>query len=267
MLFFVAFIFSAVILGIGVMLAPVLSTDTPRIGLASTVALASIVLTGVLWTTFVAWDRLIIDYVLFGLVSVVILGGTMMQAQDEALSEEKSTQWMSRNDFLFLLILGGLCLGVTLFQAPISNTQTDIIASFQEGQSLAQITSQFPDLNTSGLLGFYILSAYLSQQLQQDSLIVQSAVYAVLLFLTVFTAYDFGSEVKNTQLGWILASIVFVLLSIASVFSQVSLLGILLSLGALIFALRLYRHRKILDSAGLLFLLFALIAIYPIWIG
>lgn len=262
MLFFVAFIFSAVILGIGVMLAPVLPTDEPRIGLASTVALASIVLTGVIWTAFVSWDTLIIDYVLFGLVSVVILGGTMMQAQDE-----DSTQWMSRNDFLFLLILGGLCLGFILLQAPVSSTQTDSISAFEEGQSLAQITSQFPDLNTSGLLGFHILSAYLSQQLQQDSLIVQSAVQAVLLFLTVFTAYDFGSELKNTRLGQILASMMFVISLILTVFFQVNLLGILLCLGILTFAWRVYCHRQILDGAGVLFLGLTLIAIYPIWLG
>lgn len=263
MLFFVAFIFSAVILGIGVMLAPALPTDEPRIGLASTIALASIILTGVVWTVFVSWDTLIIDYVLFGLVSLVILGGTMIQAQDE----DASTQWMTRHDFIFLLVLGGLCLVSLGFQAPITSIQIEGISAFQEGQTLAQIISQFPNLNTSGLLGIHILSAYLSQQLQQDISVVYSAVQAVLLFLCIFTTYDFGTELKDTQLGQILASVMFVILIVATVFFQVNLLAILLSLGILTFALRVYRHRQILDGVGLLFLVITLIVIYPIWVG
>ena len=260
MIFFVVFVFSAVIIGIGVMLAPVLPTTQPRIGLASTIALALTILSGILWTTFVGWDTLIIDYVLFGLVSVVILGGTMIQAHDEASSDDESssTQWMSGKDFLFFLVVSGICLLSMLFNLTQSNFENELASALQTGQTLDHLSQDFPQIMEFSVTGFYILSAYLSQQLQQDSVLVQSAVTTVLIFLGVLTSYDLGSEMKDTYLGRIFALIVLILLMIVSTFSAPMLLPILISFGALIFALRSYRHRHYLDIVGLIFLLFAL---------
>ena len=85
------------------MLAPVFATAQPRVGLASTVALAFVMSGGILWTRFIGWDTLVIDYLLFGLVSLVVLGGTMVQAHQKATGDdtiETDSEWMSRNDFL-----------------------------------------------------------------------------------------------------------------------------------------------------------------------
>lgn len=265
MIFFVVFVFSAVMLGIGVMLAPILATVQPRVGLASTVALASTLITGVLWTTFIGWDTLIIDYVLFGLVSIVILGGTMIQAHDQSSDDndepEPSTQWMNRNDFILFVTLGGVCLVFLLFQNPQSNQQIEMTSVLQTGQNLETIGLEFPQITNFSVLGFHILSAYLSQQLQQDIAIAQSAVTSVLIFLAILTAYDLGIEAKDNQLGRILALIALVSLLIVAFFYAPILLGILLTLGILIFVLRLYHHRHWLDFVGLSILLISLVLI------
>lgn len=264
MIFFVVFVFSAVIIGIGVMLAPILPTAQPRVGLASIVALTLTIISGILWTTFVGWDTLIIDYVVFGLVSLVILGGTMIQAHDQGTTDEElipPTQWMSRKDFFFFLILGGICLLFLLFQTPLSSNQIEMTASIQTGQTLDAIAQDFPHITQFSVTGFHVLSAYLSQQLRQDISIVQSAVTTVLIFLGILTSYDLGAELKDMQLGRIFGVIGLVLLMVVSNFFAPILLGMLIILAILIFALRSYRHRHYLDVVGLILLLLALILI------
>lgn len=257
---FVLFVLGAVIIGVGTMLAPALPTEQPRVGLTSTLALAIVVSGGILWTRFIGWDTLLIDYLLFGIVSLVILGGTMVQAHQKATGEldssesEPDIQWMSRNDFLFFVIIGLICL-IPLFLPEQASIDTVTISY---GQRLSEIENAYPQIQKFGATGFHILSSYLSQQLQQDSAIAYPAVGSVLAFLTILTAYDFGAELKNTLLGRILAIVMLIILIVAYLgFADFYnlLMGLLFIVAFLIFALRTVKHRQWQDILGTIFLL------------
>lgn len=245
---FVLFVLGAVIIGVGTMLAPALPTEQPRVGLTSTLALAIVVSGGILWTRFIGWDTLLIDYLLFGIVSLVILGGTMVQAHQKATGELDSSdsdpeiEWMSRNDFLLFVIIGLICL-IPLFLPEQASIDTVTISY---GQRLSEIENAYPQIQKFGATGFHILSSYLSQQLQQDSAIVYLAVGSVLAFLFILTAYDFGAELKNTQLGRIVALAMLIALSIANVIFvdfYSLLMGLLFIVAFLIFTIRAVRYR------------------------
>lgn len=256
---FVLFVLGAVIIGVGTMLAPALPTEQPRVGLTSTLALAIVVSGGILWTRFIGWDTLLIDYLLFGIVSLVILGGTMVQAHQKATGEldssdsEPEIEWMSRNDFLLFVIIGVICL-IPLFLPEQASIFTVTISY---GQRLSEIENAYPQIQNFGATGFHILSNYLSQQLQQDSLLVYPAVGSVLAFLCVLTAYDFGAELKNIPLGRILALGMLIFLSIAYfVFPDFynRLIGLLFIIALLIFAFRTVKYRQWQDILGAIFL-------------
>lgn len=258
---FVAFILSAVLIGAGAMLAPVFSTAQPRVGLASTLALALVVSGGILWTGFVGWDTLVIDYLLFGLVSLVVLGGTMVQAGQTATDNEpveSNMKWMSRNDFLFLLILAPVC-SISLFFPP-QFLENDLMIT--TGQTLPEIESIFPHLNQPGATGFYILSAYLSQQLKQDMAIVYPAVISVLMMLLVLSAYDAGAELRDTVTGRLFATGALILLMtgyfLVPGFAS-GLMNLLFSLACLIFALRTIQYRQPRDIVAMVFLFLTIV--------
>lgn len=257
---FVLFVLGAVIIGVGTMLAPALPTEQPRVGLTSTLALAIIVSGGILWTRFIGWDTLLIDYLLFGIVSLVILGGTMVQAHQKATGEldtadsDPEIDWMSRNDFLFFVMIGLICL-IPLFLPEQTSVFT---VNISHGQTLAEIENDYPQIQNFGATGFHVLSAYLSQQLQQDSSLVYPAVGSVLAFLCILITYDFGAELKNIQIGRILAVVMLIFLSIAYfIFPDFyNLLIVLLFIVALlIFALRTVKYRHWQDILGAIFLL------------
>lgn len=257
---FVLFVLGAVIIGVGTMFAPALPTEQPRVGLTSTLALAIIVSGGILWTRFIGWDTLLIDYLLFGIVSLVVLGGTMVQAHQKATGEldtadsDSDIQWMSRNEFLLFVMIGLICL-IPLFLPEQASIFTVTIS---HGQTLAEIETAYPQIQDFGATGFHILSSYLSQQLEQDILIVYPAVGSVLAFLCVLTAYDFGAELKHTQIGRILALVMLIFLSVAYViFADFYnlLMGLLFIVALLIFALRTVKHRQWQDILGVIFLL------------
>ncbi|MEM9951787.1 MAG: hypothetical protein AAF846_09320 [Chloroflexota bacterium] len=245
MIFFIIFVLSAVLIGVGTMLAPALPTEQPRIGLASSLTLMFIVTGGILWTQFVAWDTLVIDYLLFGSVSLVVLGGTMMQAQDTHDDDNpQPTEWLSWTDFLLLSGIGILCALSLL--TPFFPQATEMITI----QSNANIT----DLLSFGIKAHTVLSAYLSEQLRQDSLLVQQAIISVMTFLLIFTAYDLGTEIKSTQLGRIFALgallILCALLIVLPTLSQF-LISLLLHLMQVLFIVRYIKHRQLFDAFAL----------------
>ncbi len=256
---FVLFVFAAVIIGAGTMLAPALPTQQPRVGLASTIALAFVLTGGILWTRFLGWDTLVIDYLLFGIVSLVVLGGTMVQAHQKATGaldeteSEPDIDWMSRNDFILFLVIGLICLIPLFFPGQLAINSPAIAY----GQRLSEIETTYPQIQTFGATGFYVLTNYLSQQLQQNSALVYPAVGSVLAFLCILTTYDFGAELKNTALGRILAILMLIALSVTyvTVADFYSLLiGVLFILALLIFALRTVKHRHWQDIVGMILL-------------
>lgn len=258
MVFFVIFILSAVLIGVGAMLAPALPTAQPRIGLSSALALFFVLAGGIFWTHWIGWDTLVIDYLLFGAVSLVVLGGTMIQAhqvnnEDDApeAATDDEEQWLNRDEFIFLLIVAMLCLLSLLI--PIQPPDMP----FETGQTLEAIQTLYPQIISIGATAFYVLSVYLTQQLQQDYLIVQQAIICVLIFLCVFTTYDLGVVIKNTLAGKILAMGVCLGLLIGLWLQPewYTLLPlVLLSLTILIFIVRIAQYRQRFDMLALILL-------------
>ena len=132
------------------------------------------------------------------------------------------------------------------------------------GQTLPEIKTAYPQINQSGVTGFYILSAYLSQQLKQDIELVYPAVITVLMILTVFTAYDLGSEIRNTVTGQFFAIGTLIVLNIAYFLLPdviPSMMSLLYLMAGLIFAIRAARYREWQDIAGMASLLLAIFII------
>lgn len=251
MAFFVLFILLAILLGAGVMLAPALPSREPRIGLAATFCLALIVGGAVFWSYAFAWDTLVIDYLLFGLMSFVVLGGTLSQAQTraEARGEDLSDAdmgWTSRADLLMFLGLGLVCA------APLLLPNFQLVASAQAQIQVAQ------ELQASQILPFedatisiVLLLAYLSQQLKQDLALVYLAIGACVSFLALWSAYDFGSELRDKRLGRIFAAILIV----GCLFLQWNgfyslIMGLAFGLAFLTVAWRYYQQQSYLDLVG-----------------
>lgn len=264
MTFFVVFVFGAVIIGAGAMLAPAWQTEEPRIGLAATFNLAIVVGGAVWWAFLFGWDTLIVDYLLFGIVSIVILGGTMAQAQHSNLNDEGEVEdkaWMSNQDKLLFAFIALLCL-IPLFilNVPLGDhapAEAMITLAIRESGSFDTLAPFQTDVTGFAPPGFHALSAYLSQQLRQAVPIIHLAVGSVLAFLCAFTAYDLGSELRDKQLGRFFAIAIILTLAVPylliySYYSQ--LLAILFTFAFMTYVLRYYRHQKLHDmvAAGLL---------------
>src|SRR5687768_1334849 len=105
MVYFTLFVIGAVMLGAGTMLAPAWSTMQPRIGTAAAFALALVIGGAVFWAHLFGWSTLVVDYLLFALVSIVIFGGTMAQVQQRTASgeavEDAEVGWTGPEDLTF----------------------------------------------------------------------------------------------------------------------------------------------------------------------
>ncbi len=232
---FIVFIMGAMLCGAGAMLAPALPTSQPRVGLAAAFTLALIMGGSLFMLSLTANDPLVIDYVLFALLSGTVLGGTIAQAQTraEAKGEELSDAdqgWTGPQDLLFFVLVGILLTGVLLITQP-----------FQTGASSA---------------GLEMLTSYVSRQLRQTHPIVQRALGAVIAFLAIWVVYDFGSEWRGKPLGRCLAlAAIPVVVALYANGHFVVLLGVLFGLAMLIFLQQAVQTRQRLDlvAAGLMF--------------
>src|SRR5574338_659480 len=83
---FIIFIFGAVIIGAGAILSPAMPTSQPRIGLAAALALGLVMGGAIFWAMLFGWDTLVIDYLLFALVTSIFLFGTLSYGQKRAES-------------------------------------------------------------------------------------------------------------------------------------------------------------------------------------
>jgi hypothetical protein len=242
MVFFSLFVISAVILGAGAMFAPAWPSNAPRIGLSASFLLGLVAGGAVLWAELFGWDTLIIDYLLFGIVSLVILGGTLSRGGNEAAG------WPSRKDMLFFAFAALICMIPLVISRPLTEN-----AAFDASISQAVLdTGRFTELPSPA---FHALAAYLSQQLRQDIFTIHQALSSLLAFLCVWTVYDLGVEIRDKRLGIALA-IVFLLLGLGLLWqSYYSLLmAILFSSAFVSYALRFYRARHWTDvvAAGLM---------------
>jgi len=266
MQFFIMFIFGAVILGAGAMFAPAWRTSQPRIGLSAALAVALVVGGAVFWASLFGWDTLVVDYLLFALMSAVVLGGTLSQAQEraEARGEELADAdqgWTGPED---LALFGVLALLVMVplgaLHLPLSQdapTAGLLAVTAGRGGSFDTLAPFHPEVDVLFSPGFSALTAYLSQQLNQPISLIQMAVGAVLTFVCLWLIYDLGSEWRDKNLGRAMLAAMLLSGGVFGVYLNghyTILLGLLFSLAFCLYALRYLRHHSWLDliAAGLM---------------
>lgn len=216
------------------MLAPALPTFQPRVGLSATLTLALIIGGSLFMLSLTANDPLVIDYVLFALLSGSVLGGTIAQAQTRA--EEKGEEltdadqgWTGPQDLLFFGLIGVIFVGLLL-----------IVQPFQIGAYSA---------------GMEMMTSYVGRQLQQTRPVVQRALAAIVAFLAVWMSYDLGSEWRSKPLGRCMALVGLPLLTALYLRGEfIVLMGVLFGIAYLIFLMRAVygSHRLDIVGAGLM---------------
>ena len=256
---FVVFILGAVLLGAGAMLSPAWRTAQPRVALSATFCLALVVGGAVFYAEAFGWDTLVVDYLLFALLSGVVLGGTLSTAQARAEArgerlEDRDQGWPGPADLAFFALVA-LTILIPLFHlaAPLGN-HGQIIGFHslmaRDGGSFNSLAPFLPDARVIVSPGFHALSAYLSQQLVHTIPLIQLSVTAVVVFLLVWLAYDFGAELNDKRLGRAMA--IAMLLCVGVFRSYLDgrfseLLALLFMLACLLYALRLLRKFNLPD--------------------
>jgi hypothetical protein len=107
---FIIFVFGSVVFGAGAMLAPAWNTAQPRIGLSAALSLGLVMGGAVFWAMLFGWNTLVIDYLLFALVTVIFLGGTLSYGQKRAESRgevllDSDQGWPGPRDLLFFVFV------------------------------------------------------------------------------------------------------------------------------------------------------------------
>lgn len=263
---FVFFILAAVLLGAGAMLSPAWRTAQPRIALAATLCLGLVVGGAVFYAEAFGWDTLVVDYLLFALLSGVVLGGTLStaQARAEARGErlaDRDQGWPGPGDLAFFAFVALLLL-IPLFHlaAPLGE-QGQVIGlhslAARDGGSFNSLAPYLAEERVVIAPGFHALAAYLSGQLEQSMPLIQLSAAAVITLLIVWLAYDIGAELSDKRLGRAMATAA--LLSVGIYRSTLDgrfaeLLGLLFLAAALLYALRLLRNFNLADlvAAGLM---------------
>lgn len=249
--FFVLFILLAMMLGSGAMLAPAWRTDQPRIGLAATLCFALITGGAVFWTYAFGWDTLVIDYLLFGLMSFVVLGGTLSSAQARAeaqgdILDDADMGWTTRTDLAFFGVITLAAMAVMVF------SNTDSLTN------LMHITQHTVDTGTftgDDAPALHALSAYLSQQLNIAVGQVYRGLGAALVVFIVWGCFDLGHECNNKQLAYGLAICgAFVAILLQWRDAYILQMGFVFGIAFVTYGWRFYRHGMWWDmlAAGLL---------------
>ena len=256
---FIVFIFAAVLLGAGAMLSPAWRTAQPRVALSATFCLALVVGGAIFYAELIAWDTLVVDYLLFALLSGVVLGGTLStaQARAEARGErlaDRDQGWPGPQDLLFFALVAAIIL-VPLLHLPAALGTHGQVVGFHSlatrmGESFTSLAPFHPSATVIAAPGLHALSAYLSQQLGQAIPLIQLSVTAVVVFLSVWLAYDFGAEIRDKPLGRALA--VATLLCGGGFTSYLDghfaeLLALLFMQAFLLYAVRLLRRFNLAD--------------------
>ena len=275
MILFVMFVFAAVVIGAGAMLAPALPTKQPRIALAAALALGVVIGGALFWAMLFGWDTLVVDYLLFALVSSIFLFGTLSYGQKRAekRGEELSDAdqgWTSARDLLFF----GFAALVFIVPALIVPVPLDTDAQgFGYLALMARLGSSFdtlapfhPEISYLYAPGFPALMAYLSQQLGLGLHIVQMGVAAVLCLLLVWLAYDFGSELQDKRLGRAMGIAMLGGLGLFTAYMDshfTTLLALVFALAFLTFALRYLREHRLSDAIAAGLMLGAVVISHP----
>ena len=259
---FIVFILGAVVLGAGSMLSPAWHTKQPRIALSATLCLALVVGGAVFYAEAFGWDILIVDYMLFALMSGVVLGGTLSHAQARAEAKGETLSdgdqgWPGPQDLAFFAVTAILLL-IPLMTLPVSLGTQGQQLGFQTliirfGESFASLAPFYPETTVVISPGFHALSAYLSQQLGQPIPMIQMSITAVGIYLCIWLAYDLGAEIRDKRLGRAMA--LAMILCGGLLMSYVDghyteLMAVLFMLAFLIYALRFIREFNLADMVA-----------------
>ncbi len=263
---FIFFIFAAVLIGAGAMLSPAWRTTQPRVALAATLCLALVVGGAVFYAEAFGWDTLVVDYMLFALLSGVVLGGTLSTAQARAEArgehlEDRDQGWPGPGDLAFFAFAALLLLVPHLHLAAPLGERGPILGihslAVREGGSFSSLDPYLPQERVIVSPGFHALSAYLSAQLDQSIPLIQLSVAAVVALLLVWLAYDFGAELVDKPVGRAMAIATLLCLGFYRSYLDghlAELLALLFMFAFLLYALRLSRKFNLADlvAAGLM---------------
>jgi hypothetical protein len=272
---FIIFIFGAVVLGAGAMLAPAWPTKQPRIGMTSALALGLVMGGAVVWAMLFGWNTLVIDYLLFALVTTIFLGGTLAVGMQhaEARGEEYADAdagWPGPLDlFFFVLALVIFAVPALVLPVPLDTDAQGfgyLALMARLGGSFQTLAPFHPEITYLYAPGFTLLTAYLSQQLSQPLHTVQMGIAAVLGLLCVWLAYDLGAEVRDKRLGRAMALAIFGGIGLFTAYMDshyTTLLGLVFALAFITFALRYLRDHKLPDAIAAGLMLGAVVLAHP----
>ncbi len=275
MILFVMFIISAVVIGAGAMLAPGLPTKQPRIGLAAATALGVVIGGALFWAMLFGWDTLVVDYLLFALVSSIFLFGTLSYGQKRAekLGEELADAdqgWTSMRDLLFFAFAALIFIVPALIVPVPLDTDAQgfgyLSLTAQLGGSFDTLAPFHPEIHYLYSPGWTALMAYLNHQLGLGLHIIQMGVAAVLCLLLVWLAYDFGSELQDKRLGRAMAVAMLGGLGLFTAYMDshyTTLLALVFALAFLTFVTRYLREHNRIDFIGAGLMLGAVVLSHP----
>ncbi|RMF76148.1 MAG: hypothetical protein D6737_20795 [Chloroflexi bacterium] len=275
MVLFVTFIFGTIIIGAGFMLAPAWPTKHPRIGLNAALALGLVMGGGIFWAMLVAWDTLVIDYLLFALVTGIFLGGTLSygqkraEARGETLSDE-AQGWPGLRDLLFfLLVFIIFIIPAVILPVPLDTDAQGfgyLALMTRLGGSFNTLAPFNPDVTYLYAPGFTLIAAYLSQQIGAGLHIVQFSIGVVLAVLAVWLAFDYGSELRDKRLGRAMAIAMLIGLGLFTAFMDshfTTLLALVFALAFLTYTLRYLREEHIADALAAVIMLGGVVLSHP----
>jgi hypothetical protein len=271
----VIFIFGAVVIGAGAMLAPAWPTAQPRIGLMAALALGLVVGGAVFWAMLFGWNTLVVDYLMFALVTSIFLFGTLSYGQKRAerRGEELADAdqgWPGPRDLLFfgfaalVFIIPALSLPVPLDTDAQGFGYLALMARM--GGGFDTLAPFHPEISYLYAPGFTALAAYLSQQLGQGLHSVQLGVGAVLSFMLVLLAYDFGAEFQDKRLGRAMAVAMLGGTGLFTAYMDshyTTLLAMVFAFAFLIFAMRYLYYHVLPDAVAAGLMLGAVVLCHP----
>ena len=275
----IIFILGSVLLGAGALLAPALPGRQVRIGLGAALALAVVLCGATGWTMLFGWDTLIIDYLLFALVTVVLLGGTLGRGQlrnKRQATGATDAGTVAVAGWPGALELAFFALAALLFAIPALILPVPLDTDAQGFGYLALMTRLSGSLDTLAPFhaevsylyapGFTLLVAWLSSQLGQPVHQVQFALAAVAGLLNLWLAHDLGSELGGRRLGRAVAlamtgGLALFLAYMDSHFT--TLLALVFAQGFLLCVLRFQRSGRRADLVSAALLLAAVVLSHP----
>jgi hypothetical protein len=272
---FVIFIFGAVVFGAGAMLAPAWPTKEPRIGLAAALALGLVMGGTLVWAFLFGWDTLIIDYLLFALITAIIVGGTLAIGMSRAETRgveytDADAGWPGPHDLLFFGLAALIFVVPTLVLPVPLDTDAQgfgyLALMAREGGSFTTLAPFHPEITYLYSPGLTAIAAYLSQQLGTGMHQVLMGVAAVLGLLLVWLAYDLGAEIRHRGLGRAMAIAMLGGVGLYTAYMDshyTTLLGLVFALAFIIYTLRYLREQRLPDAIAAGLMLGAVVLSHP----